>query len=186
MKWLLYLVVGVVTVLALAVVVLLAVSRGESRLTASIDINRPPDVVFAWISEPERVRAWVGWLVEIRPLTPQQAQIGAKQVWVMEDRNNNNQLMDIESEIVGLRPPQAMSTRVRAAEGFTGTVDYDLESLGPERTRLNYVASYQFHHWLAKLLEPVIRRSAQQKLEEDLARLKQKAEAEPVGLARGR
>ena len=35
-----------------------------------------------------------------------------------------------------------------------------------------------YEHWLAKLLEPVISRSAQQKLEEDLQRLKQQAEAE--------
>jgi uncharacterized protein YndB with AHSA1/START domain len=185
MKWLMYFVAGVVALLVLAVVVLLVLGRGDSRLAASVEIARPADVVFEWVTEPERVRAWVGWLVEIRPVTPQQAQVGARQVWVMEDRNNNNQLMNIESEIVAYQPPRAVSAQVSAIEGFTGTVEYAIEPLGPDRARLQYTAAYQFHHWLATLLKPVITRAAQQKLEEDLARLKQKAEADVAGIAQG-
>lgn len=186
MKWWRYLVVGIVGLLGLGVVVLLALGRGESRLAASVEIARPADVVFEWISQPQRLQSWVGWLVEIRPITPHQSQVGARQIWVMEDRNNNNQRMDIESEVIAYRPNEALNARLRAPGGFTGTVDYGLVSLAPDRTRVDYVALYQYDHWLAKLLEPVIRRSAQQKLEEDLARLKQQAEAEPVGLAHGK
>ena len=51
-----------------AVVVLLAISKDQSRLDATIEIARPPDVVFAWVTEPARVKQWLGWLVEIRPV----------------------------------------------------------------------------------------------------------------------
>ena len=53
-----------------------------------------------------------------------------------------------------------------------------LEALGPTGTRLSYRGVFQYQHWLAKLLEPIISRSARQKLDEDLARLKQLAQAE--------
>jgi carbon monoxide dehydrogenase subunit G len=182
MKMLLYALGAVVGVILIAVVTLLAVGRSESTLTASIEVARPPAVVFAWVSEPERVKRWLGWLKEIRPVSPVQDQPGARQIWVMEDRNNNNQLMEIDTEFLIYKEPTSLTARVSSVEGFTGTVEYALEALGPDRTRLRYTGSYQFHHWLAKLLEPVITRSAQQKLEDDLARLKEQAEAESVAI----
>jgi carbon monoxide dehydrogenase subunit G len=180
MKWLLYGLLGVVGVVMLALLVLLMLggARGESRLQATIEIARPAPVVFDWITHPSRVQAWVGWLVEIQSLTPGESAVGSREVWVMEDRNNNNQRMEIRSEIIGLEKDRSLTARLHAEGGFEGTVSYALEPLGPDRTRLQYLGDYKFEHWLAKLLEPVISRSAQQKLEEDLARLKQLAEAE--------
>jgi carbon monoxide dehydrogenase subunit G len=85
--------------------------------------------------------------------------------------------MDIATEITRHEPDRLIEARVSAAEGFTGEVRYELESADNKQTRLTYKANYKFQHWLAKLLEPVISRSAQQKLEEDLRRLKQQVEA---------
>ena len=180
MKWLVYLLAGVLGLIALAVVVLLAIGggRGESKLVANVEIARPANVVFTWITEPERVKSWVGWLIEIQRLTPGSATVGAREVWVMEDRNNNNQRMNINSEVTRLEPDRLLETHLNVQEGFTGTVLYQLQPIDANRTRLIYTAEYRFEHWLAKLLEPVISRSAKQKLDEDIARLKQKAEAE--------
>lgn len=179
MKWLLYLAAGVVGVVVLAVIVLLLIGggRGESRLSAAIDIAQPTPVVYQWISEPQRLTSWVGWLIEVRALSPDATSVGSKQLWVMEDRNNNNQRMDIHSEVVRMEPGRLLTTAVSAQEGFTGEITYELQALEPSRTRLLYRSHYQFDHWLAKLLGPIITRSAQQKLEEDLARLKQQAES---------
>ena len=180
MKWLLYAFSAVVAVVMLAVLVLLMLGggRGDSRLQATVEISRPAAVVFDWITEPARVQSWVGWLVEIQSQTPGNHTLGSREVWVMEDRNNNNQRMEVQSEIIRFDKDRALSTRVHAPGGFEGTVTYALEPIGADRTRLQYLADYKFEHWLAKLLEPVISRSAQHKLEEDLARLKQLAEAE--------
>ena len=176
MKWLIYTVGGVIALVGVAVVVLLALGRDQSRLQATIEIAQPPDVVFAWVTEPDRVKQWLGWLVEIRSATPQ-AVSGARQVWVMEDRNNNNQRMEILTEFVEVDAPRKVTTKVSAAEGFTGTAAFDLQPVESNRTLLHYTATYDFELWLAKLLEPVITRSAQQKLDEDLARLKQQVES---------
>ena len=180
MKWVLYIFAGIGVVLVLAVVVLLALggARGESRLVRTIEISRPADVVFAWISEPERLRSWVGWLIEIQALSPTPAAVGSRSVWVMEDRNNNNQRMDIQTEVTRVEPGRLLEARVNVPEGFDGTVLYELQPIDAQRTHLTYRATYHFQHWLARLLEPVISRSAQQKLGEDLDRLKQKVEAE--------
>jgi uncharacterized membrane protein len=180
MRWVLYVFAGLGGLVALAIVVLLAIGggRGESRLVRSVEISRPAEVVFTWISEPERLESWVGWLVEIKTLTPPPTAVGSRNVWVMEDRNNNNQRMDIETEVTRLEPNRLLEARLSVQAGFTGTVLYELQPIDAYRTHLTYRATYHFDHWLAKLLEPVISRSAQQKLNEDLDRLKQKAESE--------
>lgn len=180
MKWLLYVLAGLAGLVLLAIVVLLALGggRGESTLQSTIEIDRPAPVVFDYVTEPARIKGWLGWLVEIRPLTPGVEGVGAREVWVMEDRNNNNQRMDIEAEVTRYEADRLLTADLSAAAGFTGTVTYQLEPIGDDRTRLRYRGDYQYQHWLAKLLEPLIRRSAQAKLEEDLARLKQQAEAE--------
>jgi hypothetical protein len=95
----------------------------------------------------------------------------------MEDRNNGNQRMDIESEIVRYEPGRLLEARLNVPAGFTGEVRYELEPMDANRTRLTCRANYQFDRWLARLLEPTISRSAQQKLKDDLARLKQQAAA---------
>jgi uncharacterized protein YndB with AHSA1/START domain len=180
MKWVFYIFAALVGIVILAVVVLLVIGggRGEAQLTTSVEIARPASVVFRWITEPDRVKSWVGWLVDIRSLTPGETGVGSREVWVMEDRNNNNQRMDIESQVTRLEADRLMEARLRSAEAFTGTVTYELQPVDANHTRLTYRASYKFEHWLAKVLGPVISRSAQQKLEEDLLRLKQKVEAE--------
>lgn len=180
MKWILYGAGGVLALLLLAIISLLAVGgfRGESRLERSIEIARPAGAVFRWIREPERVKSWLGWLVEIRELTPGRDGVGAREIWVMEDRNNNNQRMDIETEVTRHEPDRLLETRLHARDGFTGVVTYELEPLDARRTRLVYRGDYKYEHWLARLLGPIITRSADQKLVADLERLKQRAEAE--------
>ena len=180
MKWIGYIFAGIGAIVVIAIVVLLALGggRGQSRLVKTIEIARPANVVFAWITEPPRLKAWVGWLIDIHRQTPEPVRAGSREVWVMEDRNNNNQRMEIQTEYTRVEPDRVLEARLNVPEGFTGTVIYELQPIDANRTHVTYRATYQFDHWLAKLLEPIISRSAQHKLSEDFARMKQKAEAE--------
>jgi uncharacterized protein YndB with AHSA1/START domain len=180
MKWLLYVLAGVVGLVGLAVVVLLAIGggRGEAQFDRSVEIARPASIVFKWITEPVHMKSWVAWLVDVQELTPGTSGVGARQVWVMQDRNNNNQPMNIQSEITRFESERLLEAQLSVPEVFSGTVTYQLEPLATDRTRLTYRAAFKYQHWLAKLMEPLISRSADQKLVEDLARLKQQAEAE--------
>lgn len=181
MRWVLYTLASLLGLLLIAVMALLVMGggRGESRLQASIEIDRPATTVFAWLIEPARQKSWVGWLIDIRNIqSASPGAAGARDIWVMEDRNNGNQRMEITVDVTRVETPRRVESRLHAPGGFDGTVDYTLDELSADRTRLTYTATYRYDHWLAKILEPVIRRSAQGKLEEDLARLKQRAEAE--------
>jgi uncharacterized membrane protein len=180
MRWLAY-VAGAVVILAIvAVVVLLALggARGQSRHVRSLEIKRPAPVVFMWITEPERLKAWVGWLVDVQGDRASQIAPGVKQVWVMEDRNNNNQRMDLHTLVTRVEHGRVLELQVSVPGTATGTITYELEPVDAHRTHLTYRATYQYEHWLARLLEPVIARAAQQKLVDDLDRLKERAEAE--------
>ena len=180
MKWVLYLLAGLAGLLVLAVIVLLAIGggRGEGRFVKTIEIAQPASVVFKWITEPPRLKSWIGWMVDIQMLTPEVGRVGSRHLWVMEDRNNNNQRMEIEVQTTRVEPDRLLEVQLNVPAGFTGTVTYELQPMDQKRTLLSYRGTFRYQHWLAKLLEPVISRSAQQKLNEDLQRLKQLAEAE--------
>ena len=180
MKWILYVLAGLLALILLAVVILLAVGggRGEGRFVKTIEIAQPANVVFQWITEPPRLKSWIGWLVDIRMLTPDIGRVGSRHVFVMEDRNNSNQRMDIDVETTRVERDRLLEVRMNVPGGFNGTVTYELQPMDQKRTHLTYRGTFRYEHWLAKLLEPVISRSAQQKLNEDLQRLKQLAEAE--------
>ncbi len=180
MRWMLYIVGSLVALVLVAVIVLLLIGggRGEGQHRASIEIERSPAVVFPWLSEPARQKAWVGWLVDIRSAQTAGPGAPARDVWVMEDRNNNGQRMEVLVEVTRADAPRRLEAALQAPGAFAGTETYALDEIAPGRTRLTHTATFRYDHWLAKLLEPVITRSAQGKLEEDLARLKQRVEAE--------
>ena len=68
MKWLKYLLAAIGGLLAILLIVLLFLGggRGRARHIHSIDIDKPADRVFAWVSQPEKLKLWVGWMVDIR------------------------------------------------------------------------------------------------------------------------
>ena len=106
MKWIGYILAAIGGIVVIALVVLLALGggRGQSRLVKTIEIAKPADVVFAWITEPSKLKAWVGWLIDIHRETPDPVRVGSREVWVMEDRNNNNQRMEIHAEYTRVEP----------------------------------------------------------------------------------
>lgn len=179
MKWALYAAAAIASLLVIAIFVLLALggARGQARHVVTMEIGRPAAEVYRWVREPALVEQWVGWLIEIRPLTPQPSGPGSVQLWVMEDRNNDNARMELRVETLREEPDRLLEARVTAPGMVTGTVLYELQPMDPRRTLLSYRATYQYEHWLARLLTAIVSRSAQQKLEADLARLKAAVEA---------
>ena len=102
--------------------------------------------------------------------------VGSKALWVMEDRDHNNQKMEIADEVVEYDPPRRIKVRFSSAEGFDGDGVFTLTDLGNGRTRVDQVGEYRFHQWMAKLFLPLIMHSAGSKAVEDMQRLKSKVE----------
>ena len=57
-------------VLSTAVLVFLSSRPGADEMRGSVEINKPPAEVWAFLEEPEKVKIWVGWLKEIREAVP--------------------------------------------------------------------------------------------------------------------
>lgn len=179
MKWLAWGVAGLLGLVLVMVGVLWVLGRrGDAgRVQASVDVDRPPAEVWAWITEPEKEKAWVSWLVEVKADGP--ARVGSHQVWVMEDRNNGNARVQIGSVATAVEPGRRLEVRLSAPGMFTGDAVYALEDLGNGQTRLAVDSRYRYDMAFARLMEPLITPSAKKKFLEDLSRLKTLAESAP-------
>jgi uncharacterized protein YndB with AHSA1/START domain len=180
MKWIVRALIALAVVLVVAFTALFVASQreGSARLEASVEIGRPAAEVWPWLVEPAKLKSWVGWLKEVENPDGAFAAQGQRQVWTMEDRNNNNQLMRLRNVAEEFSPPSRLVLRVSAAEGFTGVSRFELSESGG-RTRLRTRADYEFNHWFAKLLAPLIINQANAKLVEDLNRMKALVESAP-------
>ncbi len=160
-----------ILVATLAILLILANREGANTMSASIEIAKSPAELWPWLEEPEKVKQWVGWVIEIKPLTPNKKGVGAKARWVMEDRNNGGARVEMEDEVTEYIPNKKLSVRLAATESFTGESIFELEDLGG-KSRLTSTGRYTFSSPFVKLLTTFILSSAKSKLEEDMARLK--------------
>ena len=120
----------------------------------------------------------MSWLLEIRSADPGREGVGTRRVWVMEDRNNNNQKMEIVAVVQEWDPPKTLTLSLDAPGGFRGRQTYRLTGVGDGRTQVEIDSRYQFDNWLAKLLEPLITPSANAKMARDVAELKRMVESQ--------
>lgn len=174
MKWVIRIVGVIAGLLLLSVAVLFAMSQRDAakHINASIEINAPRERVWTALTEPEKLKQWITWLVEVR-------QDGNQRVYVMRDENNGGQLMEIRSSVLESSAPQHLRFTMSAPqEGFDGDHTYELADAGSGRTKVSCTGSYQFSAWVVKLMSPLFMPMAEKKLAGDLARLKAIVEAE--------
>jgi uncharacterized membrane protein len=157
--------------LALVTLVALGLRSGAGRMSASVEISAPRPLVWTWVTEPDRLKLWVGWVEDVKRRDDTHV------TWIMRDENNNNARMEIEDTLVQQTPPEYVQTRMTVPGSFDGTSEFRLTALSSNRTRVESSGTFQYSHWLARLLEPLITRAAQDKLVDDLNRLKTMVEA---------
>ena len=178
MTWIKKILVALVLVTGIALLALLAAGMrgGAGEMDVAVEINRPAAAVFPWLDEPGKLKQWVSWLKEIRPLSPGQHGVGVKQIWVMEDRNNGGAPMEIFKESTAFDPPRRLEAKLSAKGLFSGVASYELiEHAG--RTTVRSRSRFVYQQWFARLLEPLITPAASKKQADDFAALKRLAEA---------
>ena len=178
-KWIKIVVGSLVGLLVLAVAILAVIgSRPDAnRMHSSITIRQRPETVWPWLYEPRRLKQWVSWLVEVKHADDEPPVPGKESVWVMEDRNNNNALMQIVSRVASVQPAQSLSVDLSSAGAFHGHASYALTDLGDGQTRLESESRYIFDNWFARFMTPVVLVFAKQKATGDLAHLRELVEA---------
>lgn len=177
MNWIKKIALVLAGLVVLAVLGLLAAGQraDANRLDVSVEIGRPAAEIWPWLIEPAKLTQWVSWLKRVRQISPGADGVGAREQWVMEDRNNGNAEMLIESVSTVYEPHRRLAARLSSQEAFTGDFRYELADAGG-KTTVRALGVYQYQHWLAKLLEPLITPEARKKLVGDLAALKRLVE----------
>lgn len=142
------------------------------RNTVRVMIDRPPTAVFPYLIEPNRLVQWLGGLVASEPLTEGGPGVGARSREIIEERGRR---MTMDTEILLFEPPELLKVCLTATQ-LEGEGEYTLQAAG-EQTRLTYHSALRFKGWL-RIFEPLMKRSIQARLEQDMGRLKVCAEAE--------
>lgn len=178
MKWLVRIFLTLVVLVAVCFVVLFALSRrpGAGASQLSVEIAQPPEVVWAWITEPDKLTQWVGWLVAVESDTATPRGVGHREVWVMSDPNMDKP-MRIPAVVTEEDAPRTGAARLEMPGAFVGDVRYTLVDLGGGRTRLTQATRFRYTNPGFALMEPLLSPQARKKQQADFARLKAKAEA---------
>jgi uncharacterized protein YndB with AHSA1/START domain len=181
MKWFL----RIVSLLAVLVVVcvlglwIASNRRDAGRMRASIEIARPPDEIWPWVTEPDKLEQWVGWLDQVVPdSTSTPEGIGHRETWVMNDPRMKQKL-SVPGTITLWEPPKQLGIHIEVPAMFVGDILYTLEDLGNGRTRVEQDGRVRYESRFAALMEPMVTPDAMRKLFDDMKRLREKVEAVP-------
>jgi uncharacterized protein YndB with AHSA1/START domain len=128
-------------------------------------IDAPPDKVFPFLVEPERLKNWVGGFVESRPIHGSRPGVGARSIDVF--RENGREIL-METEIRRYEEPTRLEVWIKGP-GVDVVSDYQLR--GQDATELTHRQDVRLRGF-AKLLTPFIGGAARRRLVDDLRRLK--------------
>jgi carbon monoxide dehydrogenase subunit G len=141
--------------------------------TATVDVNRGPDEVFAYVTDPTRFAEWQDGVVSAHMESGELPRVGDK--CFMTRRIGFAQRV-VASEVTHVDPPRSWG--VRGIDGpIRATVDVIVEDLGPgQRSRVSIDIGFE-GHGIGKLIVPlVIRPQAAKEMPANLKRLKQRLE----------
>jgi uncharacterized protein YndB with AHSA1/START domain len=143
-------------------------------ITESIEINRRPEDVFAYLDDVERHAEWQEQIVEVQPEGDQPMGVGKR---VRETRRVPGGDRTMTYEITEHDPPRQSSFRVLDGPiRAVGTISVEPVGDG-SRSRLTFTLDFQGHGLGGKLLLPVAKSQARKQIPKDQARMKELLES---------
>ena len=141
-------------------------------ITESIEIDRRPEEVFAYLDQLDRHGEWQGTIVSTRVETEGPTRVGSRAV---DKRKVPGGPRDIPYEVTEHDPPRKVSFRgVEGPVRPVGTVTVEPLDDG-SRSRVSLQFDLQ-GHGIGKLFAPFARRQAAKQIPQDQARLKERLE----------
>ena len=134
----------------------------------SVEIPRPPAEVFPWLLEEDKVPRWTGHLTRYERLDDGALGAGSRVRQVLEV---SGRTIDVELEVTGYEPPSGAQTRF-STNGIEVVSSYALQAAGAG-TRLTQTIEAKPSGLTARLLVPVVQPRLEEKLTEDLERLRE-------------
>jgi uncharacterized membrane protein len=143
-------------------------------ITETIEINRRPGDVFAYLDDVERHGEWQEQIVDVEPQGDQPMGVGKR---VRETRRVPGGNRSMTYEITEHDPPRQSSFRVLDGPiRAVGTVS--VEPIGDgSRTKLTITIDFQGHGIAGKVLLPVAKTQARKQIPKDQARMKELLES---------
>jgi len=182
MKWLARILLALVALLLLGVLGLFLAGKREGAgfHQATVEIARPPEQVWRYLTEPALNQKWRSGILEVTPLTEGGLRVGARERVLVSV--GEGETMVVEDEITRVEAPHRLELTLKSGPGsdvsFVEQVAYTLEEQGGG-TKLTFTGRSEFSG-VAALFEPIITPAALANLEKELQALKATVEAEPV------
>ena len=143
-------------------------------ISESIEINRRPEDVFAYLDDVERHGEWQEQIVDVQPEGDQPMGVGKR---VRETRRVPGGDRSMTYEVTEYDPPRQSSFRVLDGPiRAVGTISVEPVGDG-SRSRLTFSLDFQGHGLGGKLLLPVAKGQARKQIHKDQARMKQLLES---------
>jgi uncharacterized protein YndB with AHSA1/START domain len=134
----------------------------------TVELPRPPAEVFPWLLEQDKVPRWTGHLRRYEQVGDGALSAGSRVRQVLEV---SGRMIDVEVEVTRYEPPHGAETRF-ASNGIELVNDYRLEAAGAG-TRLTQAIDAKPTSLTARMLVPLVQPRLEEKLTEDLERLRE-------------
>jgi uncharacterized protein YndB with AHSA1/START domain len=134
----------------------------------TVEIARSPAEVFPWLLEEDKVPRWTGHLERYERLDDGVIGPGSLIRQVLEV---SGRTIDVELEVTAYEPPSGAQTRF-STNGIEVVSSYALEAAGAG-TRLTQSIEAKPSGLSARMLVPLVQPRLEQKLTEDLERLRE-------------
>ena len=138
----------------------------------SVEIPRPPADVFPWLLEEDKVPRWTSDLTRYERIGDGALGAGSRMRQVLDV---SGRTIDVELEVTGYEPPSGAQTRF-STNGIEVVSSYALEAAGAG-TRLTQTIEAKPSGLTARLLVPVVQPRLEEKLTQDLERLREELSA---------
>src|SRR5260370_31406214 len=113
-KWTKVVLLPLAAILVLPLVALLIAGAppDSDRMVTPTVFRRKLEAIWPWLFQPDKVKAWVSWLVEVREQGTGEPAVGQSSVWVVEDRNNGNARMEVTGTVEAVEPNRRIAIRL--------------------------------------------------------------------------
>lgn len=146
------------------------------RMQHAVDIERTPDDLWPWLTEPDRLTQWMKGLLEISPASDGEPGVGYRSTMKIKE---GRKVSDYDEEIIRWNPPHGLGVRITGGSmpaGMAMESVYTVTDLGG-RSRVDVVTSAELKGaW--KLFAPLMRLFAGGQQKSFFKTLKRLAEAE--------
>jgi carbon monoxide dehydrogenase subunit G len=145
------------------------------RAESSVDVDVAPEAVFPWLLEEEKVRRWQSGLERYERADAGPLRVGSR---IHENLLVSGYSLALELEVVALEPPQRADLRFEGS-GFKALNRYRVAP-APGGARVTWALEGDATSFKARLISSMVQAKLQEKLDGDLARLRDLLASEPA------